>query len=279
MKTNNDTKTENQSESEDSDSDSSSSSSSGDSSDSDGSEEDEPKVTKNKKPNAAAVGKKPKNEHSTPKTNLDLLLSLDEDITGLFGYLCMYVNKINRICFRINITFSAPTLNASPGELLTPSLGGILSPTMDAQSSTNLIRDASPMYIPIKESELLSKMTTGGLQVTYRYTRKPHLFSESMTSIQLTLNNLGQEELSDIKVGSKTLAPGMAMHDFPGLAKLGPGCSQTVNIGINFNDSTQAAKFDLVSSGRVFPISIQAPVGKSLNLQAKTIENCTNLKN
>ena len=82
MKTHNDTKTENQSESEDSDSDSSSSS--GDSSDSDDSEDDEPKVTKNKKPNSVTVGKKPKNDQSTPKTNLDLLLSLDEDITGLF---------------------------------------------------------------------------------------------------------------------------------------------------------------------------------------------------
>ena len=181
-----------------------------------------------------------------------------------------FATKNESNIFKKPITFSAPTLNASPGELLTPSLGGILSP-IEAQSSSNLIRDASPMYIPIKESELLSKMTTGGLQVMYRYTRKPHLFSESMTSIQLTLNNLGQEELCEIKIGSKTLAPGMAMHDFPGLAKLGPGCSQTVNIGINFNDSTQAAKFDLVSSGRVFPISIQAPVGKSLKLQIKNV--------
>ena len=86
MKTNNGAKTENQSESEDSDSDSSSSSSSGDSSDSDDSEDDQPKVTKNQKPNSVAVGKKLKNEQSTPKTNLDLLLSLDEDITGLFCY-------------------------------------------------------------------------------------------------------------------------------------------------------------------------------------------------
>ena len=84
MKTNADTKTENQSESEDSDSDSSSSSSSGDSSDSEDSEDDQAKVTRNKKPNSAAIGKKPKNEQSTPKTNLDLLLSLDEDITGLY---------------------------------------------------------------------------------------------------------------------------------------------------------------------------------------------------
>ena len=97
----------------------------------------------------------------------------------------------------------------------------------------------------------------------YRYTRKPHLFSASMTSIQLTLNNLdSQEDLTDIKIGSKTLAPGMSMHDFPGISKLNPNESRSVSIGINFNDSTQAAKFDIVSSGRVFPITIQAPVGE-----------------
>ena len=101
------------------------------------------------------------------------------------------------------------------------------------------------------------------LQVLYRYTRKPHLFSASMTSIQITLNNLdSKEDLTDIKIGSKTLAPGMSMHDFPGISKLTPNESRTVSIGINFNDSTQAAKFDIVSSGRVFPITIQAPVGK-----------------
>ena len=84
-----------------------------------------------------------------------------------------------------------------------------------------------------------------------------------MTSIQLTFNNLDpNEDLTDIKIGSKTLASGMSMHDFPGISKLTSNESRTVNIGINFNDSTQAAKFDIVSSGRVFPITIQAPVGR-----------------
>ena len=158
-----------------------------------------------------------------------------------------------------------------------------MSPTSSQETaSISTIQDASPMFLPLKELELLSKMTTGGLQVLYRYTRKPHLFSASMTSIQLTLNNLGQNDLNDIKIGTKTLAPGMALHDFPcklvipnsnitqylfmyffsGIAKLNSGASQSVNIGINFNDSTQTAKFDLVSSGRIFCISIQAPVGE-----------------
>jgi AP-3 complex subunit beta len=119
------------------------------------------------------------------------------------------------------------------------------------------------MFTPLKQTELLSKMTTGGgLQVLYRFTRTPHLFAASMTSVELTLNNLGQEELTEIKIGSKTLSSGMAMHEFPGIAKLAPGASQTVSIGINFNDSTQAAKFDIVSSGRAFSIQFQAPVGE-----------------
>ena len=40
------------------------------------------------------------------------------------------------------------------------------------------------------------------------------------------------------------------------------GSTQTVTIGINFNDSTQTAKFDLVASGRVFTIQIQPQIGE-----------------
>ena len=82
-----------------------------------------------------------------------------------------------------------------------------------------------------------------------RYTRTPHLYAASMTSIQLTLKNLGQEVLTDVKVGAKSLSPGMSMHEFASLASLEPDSTQTVTIGINFNDSTQSAKFDLVASG------------------------------
>jgi len=129
-------------------------------------------------------------------------------------------------------------------------------------SGSQSIQDAAAMFVPIKESELLSKMTTNGLQVLYRYTRTPHLYSASMTSIQLTLKNLGQEALTDLKIGAKNLSSGMALHEFPGIASLDQGSTQTVTIGINFNDSTQTAKFDLVASGRVFTIQIQPQIGE-----------------
>ena len=83
-----------------------------------------------------------------------------------------------------------------------------------------------------------------------------------MTSIQLTLKNLGQEVLTDLKIGAKTLSPGMTMHEFSGISSLEPNSVQTVTIGINFNDSTQSARFDLVASGRVFTVQIQPQIGE-----------------
>ena len=83
-----------------------------------------------------------------------------------------------------------------------------------------------------------------------------------MTSIQLTLKNLGKEVLTDLKIGAKTLSPGMTMHEFSGISSLEPDSVQTVTIGINFNDSTQSARFDLVASGRVFTVQIQPQIGE-----------------
>jgi AP-3 complex subunit beta len=162
--------------------------------------------------------------NNTPKTNLDLLLSLDEDISG--------VPVMNA---------NSPGRNGNNQMLLIPTSGSaVLLPSTSgsAGAATGSIEDASAMFVSLKETELLSKMATGGLQVQYRYTRKPHLFSASMTSIQITLNNLdSKEDLTDIKIGSKTLAPGMSMHDFPGISKMNPNESRTVKNGINFNNS------------------------------------------
>ena len=71
-----------------------------------------------------------------------------------------------------------------------------------------------------------------------------------MCNLEVTLNNLGDSELTDLKIGAKQLAPGMALHEFAGMANLQKGESRITTMGINFNDSTQPAKFDLISSGR-----------------------------
>ena len=65
------------------------------------------------------------------------------------------------------------------------------------------LQTASPSFIPMKTTELLNKISGRGLNVLYRFTRSPHLFSPAMVSVELTFTNLGSEELMDIRVGQK----------------------------------------------------------------------------
>ena len=71
-----------------------------------------------------------------------------------------------------------------------------------------------------------------------------------MTSVELIFKNQGSTDLNNIRVGGSRaqLAKGMAIHDFPALGRLEPGADTTATLGINFNDTTQAANFDLIVS-------------------------------
>ncbi len=192
------------------------------------SSEDEPPAAKPTK--RRQNPKEAKSAPAPPASNLDLLLDLSTDVP--------------------------PSM---PTPMLTPSLGGFLTPS--GPSSTSLsegggaISDATAVHVSSRPKELLSKMSSGGLQLLYRYTRSPHLYAKEMCNVELTMNNLGDEELTGIKIGAKTLAPGLAIHDFPGIATLAPGASVNATLGVNFNDTTQAAKFDLVASSRCHAVN------------------------
>lgn len=233
--------------SDDEESSSSSSSSGSDSSVSESESEDE-KIKKKKHGKKENSGeKKASSTKTNPKgngggrSNLDLLLDLGD---------------------------SPPSMEAP---ILTPSLGGFLTPTTapntpaEPQAPGASIRPASAIYIPTHTHELLNKMNGNGLSVTGRFTRSPHLYSPKMVSVELSFtNHTAEEEIRDINVGRKKLAPGMAMHDFAGIALLPGNTTLNGTTGIDFNDTTQAAMFDLASGGRTFSISITAPIGELL---------------
>jgi len=126
------------------------SSSSSDSSSSDDEETKRPKkvpkqvISEKKIPQAA---KKP------TQSNLDLLLSLDEE----------------------------PSTGGSQQNVMSPTQGSLMTPLnppkTDGSGESN-VREVPPVVVPTKTTEVLSKMTTGGLQVLYRFTRTPHLYSQ-----------------------------------------------------------------------------------------------------
>jgi len=211
-------------------SDSVSESSSG-SSDESSSEEEEKKPQRAIKKNTVKTA-------APPQSNLDLLLDLSSDTAP---------------------AISPPSLTPSLGGFLTPTPGSGGTPGSEAPSTAV---EVSPVHVPSERKELVNKMSSGGLQVLYRYTRTPHLYAKEMCNVELTLNNLGSDELTDVKVGAKRLSPGMAVHDFPAVPNILPGGNVNVSLGVNFNDTTQAAKFDLVASGRCHNVNLLPKVGE-----------------
>ncbi|XP_050688035.1 AP-3 complex subunit beta-2-like isoform X2 [Eriocheir sinensis] len=174
--------------------------------------------------------------------------------------------KRSNLDLLLDLADSPPTMDTP---LLTPSLGGLLTPSPSTQLPSlppgASIQPASAKFIPVASQELLNRISGGGLSVSCRFTRSPHLYSPRMTSIELSFTNSGTEEIRDISVAAKKLAPGMTLHEFAGIAVIAPDTTLCGTLGIDFNDSTQPASFDLGAGGRTFSLSIAAPVGELLN--------------
>ena len=118
------------------------------------------------------------------------------------------------------------------------------------------------MFVSTTGLELLNKVTTGGVSAVYRFTRHPHLYNTKMVAIELTFTNNSTEDIQEIKLGSKSLTSGMSVHEFPAISNIAPAGSRTVTLGVDYRDSTQAAKFDIVLDNRPHTVSISCPMGE-----------------
>ncbi|KAJ8926924.1 hypothetical protein NQ314_020776 [Rhamnusium bicolor] len=126
--------------------------------------------------------------------------------------------------------------------VMTPSLGGFFTPSTPIETPLTM-QIVQSTFINTKSVELINRINGKGLSATYRFTRSPHLYSPSMT------NNL---------------AIGMSIHDFACISKLPPNCSLPATLGIDFNDTTQPANFEIVSSLGNFNVCIKPKVGELL---------------
>lgn len=184
----------------------------------------------NSKPTAAPA--------KAERSNLDLLLDLDD------------------------ITPTAP--------IMTPSLGGFLTPISNATSlvapnTMSRFELVGPVHVTLEKRELLSKINGHGLQINYRFTRAPHLYSAKMVSIELTFHNESNNDLENIHLSDKSSLPAnVAMSEFVQIAKLSPGqCVQGV-LGVDFSDSTQPLTFGIKSSAGSSKITLKSNVGEMI---------------
>lgn len=137
-----------------------------------------------------------KEQKTTPKSNLDLLLDFDDSKINLIFY---YVDF-----FHVFIDSIFPVAPLTP--IMTPSLGGFLTPIVSNSSMMTVsdgIKEVSSSFTPVKKYELLNKVSGRGLKLEYRFTRSQHLVSSTLVNIELTFYNENNENIQNIRVGNK----------------------------------------------------------------------------
>ncbi|XP_061119141.1 AP-3 complex subunit beta-1 [Conger conger] len=154
-----------------------------------------------------------------------------------------------------------PVTPAIPkSSILSPSLLSDLE-GLSLSNVSSTIEVSTPVFVPAKSHELLHRMSGKGLAAQYHFPRQPCIYSPSMVSVQVTLTNSSEHALEDIHIGD-TSPPCLNIHGFSSIDCLEPAASITVSMGIDFNDSTQAANFQLCTKNDQFSVSIQPVVGE-----------------
>ncbi|XP_053951318.1 AP-3 complex subunit beta-2 [Anastrepha ludens] len=156
------------------------------------------------------------------------------------------------------------------GPVMTPSLGGFLTPATPLGgavgllpvNAANRIELVGPSHIEFKHRELLNKLSGHGLQVSYRFTRAPHLYSSAMVSIELQFVNLSNTEITNIHLSQQTLPTGMNLNEFAPMQCLQPQQMSTSVLGIDFNDSTHAVELEITTSAGKSRVTLKPPVGE-----------------
>lgn len=181
-----------------------------------------------------SVKAKPAAPAKAERSNLDLLLDLDD------------------------IAPSAP--------IMTPSMGGFLTPmtnTPGIPSTNSRFELVGSVHVTMNKRELLNKINGQGLQVNYRFTRAPHLYSAKMVSIELTFHNDSNNDLENINLSDKSALPAnVSICDFPPIGQLSAGQTVQGILGVDFNDSSQPVSFEIKSNAGSSKVSLKPTVGE-----------------
>lgn len=125
-----------------------------------------------------------------------------------------------------------------------------------------MFQPVSACFIPQNTVEILNRIAGGGLTISYRFTRSPHLYSPAMTTVELLFSNVGSADITEIKLEQKQLPAGMLLHEFAPISQLSPNSTLIGTLGIDFADSTQPVSFDVIANGRANTITLRPPVGE-----------------
>ncbi|XP_023678826.1 AP-3 complex subunit beta-1 isoform X2 [Paramormyrops kingsleyae] len=156
--------------------------------------------------------------------------------------------------------FNPVSASVPKASILSPSLLSDLE-GLSLSGVSAAIEVSSPVFVPHMSHELLHRMSGKGLAACYHFPRQPCIYDPRMVSVQLTFTNCGEQPVQDLRVGEAS-PPALSLHRFAAVERLEPDSSITVSMGIDFNDSTQAASFQLCTKEDQFSVSVQPAVGE-----------------
>ena len=99
--------------------------------------------------------------------------------------------------------------------------------------------------MPKKTSELLNRIKGGGVQVNYRFTRRPHISAAKLVGVELSVQNTLDTPIGAVSIGETRLQSEMTLRETGGVNSVAPNSTSNFTIGIDFNDTQQPAKFDI----------------------------------
>eukprot|EP00794_Sanderia_malayensis_P009814 gene9814-10821_t len=148
---------------------------------------------------------------------------------------------------------------------------GILTPSLISEMDSLSVSANNYPQMPGRQGaelhksyELLNRIAGEGLSAEYKFPRSPCIYSNKMVTVEITLKNNTQKPITKIRLSDKRLSSNLKMQTFPEVDNLNGNQSISVTIGIDFQDTTQPANFDLCTQMRKFSVSVKPPVGELL---------------
>eukprot|EP01135_Chromosphaera_perkinsii_P002899 Nk52_evm10s230 gene=Nk52_evmTU10s230 len=130
-----------------------------------------------------------------------------------------------------------------------------------------------------KPAELLNRMNAKGLSIDYSYRREQGLFPGKMIAVSLVFKNTTSSPIAHIKIGQLFLEKGVELFPFTEIDELAPDQTFETSVGIDFNDTIQPAKFELiVGETNVYKVGIRPVAGELLKPAGCSIDAFQSLK-
>lgn len=134
----------------------------------------------------------------------------------------------------------------------------------DLHSLTSFgVNSSSSNSTQLRQYDCLNRITGQGLQMQYRFPRTSYQRASHMVHVELIFSNTtSNKEFYSIKfVKSKS---NVIIEGFDEIGQLVAGATTVVSMGIDFNDKTQAATFEIAFDGQNLstPLSISCHVGE-----------------